>query len=280
MRYLLLSACLFLNLLSNAQTFEKDEALAQANVAEGKLLYASEKASWHGTDLFLEQYKNRDNLGGYFSYPQGKSARCIFFSKAEKPVVIGTISFDENYDLKTAEVDLKERPFSTLEQDYYQLRKAGDLAIQDTFFKSYKNTQLNPVPIITENERKIYYLTGTSMQGVVLFGNDYLLRFDNNNQLLEKKRLHKNIIPTNYGKGDDGEIIAGSIHMHLPETGEFITATDVCTIMLYQPLHQWETCMIVSEKYINIWNCKSNSLIFMTREAFDKIEKDKSSQKP
>ncbi|MEZ4772703.1 MAG: hypothetical protein R3D00_05915 [Bacteroidia bacterium] len=37
-------------------------------VAEGKLLYKSEMASWYGTDLFLEKYNNRDHIGGYFSY--------------------------------------------------------------------------------------------------------------------------------------------------------------------------------------------------------------------
>lgn len=40
---------------------------AQPIVAEGKLLYRTEMASWYGTDLFWENYKNRENIGGYFS---------------------------------------------------------------------------------------------------------------------------------------------------------------------------------------------------------------------
>ena len=38
----------------------------QPVVEEGIRLYKSEMASWHGTDLFLERYKDRENIGGYF----------------------------------------------------------------------------------------------------------------------------------------------------------------------------------------------------------------------
>lgn len=48
-------------------------------VTEGKLLYKSEMASWYGTDLFLEAYKQRENIGGYFSYTENEIAKCVFF---------------------------------------------------------------------------------------------------------------------------------------------------------------------------------------------------------
>ena len=56
---------------------------AQPIVIEGKLLYKSEMASWYGTDLFLENYKERENIGGYFSYTEKGLAKCIFFSKSD-----------------------------------------------------------------------------------------------------------------------------------------------------------------------------------------------------
>ena len=33
-------------------------------IAEGKILYKSEMASWYGTDLFLEKYSQRENISG------------------------------------------------------------------------------------------------------------------------------------------------------------------------------------------------------------------------
>ena len=86
---------------------------AQPIVAEGKLLYKSEMASWYGTDLFLENYKNKENIGVYFSYTDKDISKCIFFSKSDTPKVIGTISFDSTYNLKSAMTDLSEREFTT-----------------------------------------------------------------------------------------------------------------------------------------------------------------------
>jgi len=89
----------------------------QPIVAEGKLLYKSEMASWYGTDLFLEKYKDRSAIGGYFSYQDQDLSKCIFFSRTERPRVIGTISFDSTHNLQTAIVDMSERDFSKTEQD-------------------------------------------------------------------------------------------------------------------------------------------------------------------
>ena len=102
----LLTVCVF------GQNNPTDEA--QPIVSEGKLLYKSEITSWYGTDLFLENYKNRDNIGGYFSYTDQEVSKCIFFSKSDNPNVIGTISFDNTYNIKTAKTDLSEREFKLI----------------------------------------------------------------------------------------------------------------------------------------------------------------------
>lgn len=250
---------------------------AQPIVAEGKLLYKSEMASWYGTDLFLETYKNRENIGGYFSYVENDITKCIFFSRSDKPIVIGTISFDSTYNIKTAKTDLLEREFSTYENDLYVIRKLAMNEVKsDTLFKTYKNTNLNLIPLIKGNEKKVYILTGPQNDGVVIFGNDYLLTFDKNNKLIEKKQLHKNIIPIHFGeKEEEGKEIEGTIHSHLPETGDFITATDICTLMLYARFANWKTHNVVSKKYLNIWNCETNQLVVLPMDVVKKINKDR-----
>jgi len=67
------------------------QPITDSITAEGKAMYRSEMASWYGTDIFLEAYKNKENIGGYLSYVAGDTARCIFFSHDDTPVVIGTI---------------------------------------------------------------------------------------------------------------------------------------------------------------------------------------------
>lgn len=257
---------------ANAQDDNPTER-AQPIVAEGKLLYRSEMASWYGTDLFIENHKETENIGGYFSYLDNETAICIFFSKSDKPKVIGTISFDSTYNTKTAKTDLTERDFTKTENDLYEIRKLAKTEIQsDTLFKAYQNTNLNLIPLINGNEKKVYVLTGPQNSGVVIFGNDYLLTFDQDNKLTLKKGLHKNILPVEYGDKDEEEGIVGGVHSHLPETGEFITATDICTLMLYEKFAKWKSYTVVSEKYINIWDCITDRLIVVNVEDVEKTD--------
>lgn len=255
--------------------------LAEPIVSEGKLLYRSEMASWYGTDLFLEAYKNRSNIGGYFSYVENETAKCIFFSKSDEPKVIGTIAFDKTYEVKKATVNIEERNFTSSELELYTIRKLSLQEINsDTLFKTYQNTNLNLIPLIHNNEKKVYVLTGPSQSGVVIFGNDYLLTFDANNKLLAKKQLHNNLIPiyTN-SKESEGMDVVGTMHSHLPETGEFITATDICTLMLYSKFTKWKQHNVVSKEYLNIWNCETNELLVLPMETVKKIDKDSKKRK-
>ena len=253
-------------------TFAQKNLDKQADkiVAEGKLLYESEMASWYGTDLFLAKYSQRENIGGYFSYTEKDIAKCMFFSRSVNPQVIGTITFDNTYNTQTAITDLTERKFSKIESDLYSIRKIALAEINaDSLFKTYQNTNLNLIPIINGKERKVYVLTGPSTSGVVIFGNDYLLTFDKNNKLLTKKALHNNIISINY-KSKDGED-AETIHSHLPETGDFITATDICTLMLYEKFAKWKNHSVVSKKYMSIWDCQTDTLNIISMDVIKKI---------
>jgi len=264
----------FLTLTAFGQKNVNQEAAAI--VAEGKLLFQSEMASWYGTDLFLEKYKERENIGGYFSYQDNDVSKCVFFSKETTPQVIGTMSFDSSYDVKKATTDLTIRAFTPTETDLYTIRKLALNEIQsDTLFKRYNNTNLNLIPLIKGKEKKVYVLTGPTKNGVVIFGNDYLLTFNSNNKLTSKKQLHKNIIPIEYGgKMEEGKEIESTLHSHLPETGDFITATDVCTLMLYGKFTKWKSHHVVSQKYLNIWNCETNELNVIPMKTIEKINKD------
>lgn len=263
---------ILLLLATNSYSQKKLDSKIEETVQEGKRLYRSEMASWYGTDLFLEKYQNRENIGGYVSYSEDDISKCIFFSKGEKAVVIGTITFDKTYNIKLAKIDLEERSFTKNENDLYSIRqKALNLLQNDTIFKMYENTSPNLIPIISNGEKKVYVLTGPSKTGVVIYGNDYLIKFDDNNNLISRKSIHANIIPVNYG--NEQNIILTSVHSHLPSTGELITPTDICTTMLYEKFTGWESVMVMSQEYVSIWNCKNDELAVMTTKAFEKMSK-------
>ncbi len=252
----------------NAFGQKNPTALAKPIVKEGKLLYKSEMASWYGTDLFLEKFKGRKIPGGYFSYLENDVPKCIFFSKADKPTVIAAFLFDDTYNVKTAKTDSTERAFTKFENDLFTIRKLAIAAVNsDTLFKKYQNTSLNLIPLISGKEKRVYVLTAPTQNGVIIFGNDYLLTFGKNNDLASAKRLHKNIIFFEYGpKKEEEKADELTMHTHSPETGDFITATDVCTLMLYEKFAKWKQHNVVSKKYYNMWNCSANQLFVISRE--------------
>ena len=201
-----------------------------------------------------------------------KSVSSSLFSKSETPKVIGTISFDSFYNVNTAKADSSERDFTANELDFYTIRKIALAEINsDTLFKTYKNTNLNLIPLINNGEKKVYVLTGPQNNGVVIIGNDYLLTFDKKNKLNMKKQLHRNIIPIKYSEGKDEAV---TMHTHLKETGEFITATDICTLLLYEKFTKWKQHIVISEDYVCMWDCKTDQLVTLTKKAWDNIYKD------
>lgn len=236
---------------------------------EGTLLYKLELAAWHGTDIFYNSFKEPERIGGYFSYLDSNKPKCVFFSKSSKPRIIGSMTFGDIQIVETANIDFRERDFSKTERDLYEIRQKALAEIQeDSLFVHYTNSSLNLIPIIYKSEKKVYVLTGPKNAGVVLFGNDYLLTFDNNNKLKDKKQLHRNLIPVEFS--EDKPALA-TVHSHAPETGDFITPTDICTLLLYGKFAKWKEHIVISQSYVSIWDCEKESLRIVTTDEFDKM---------
>lgn len=248
--------------------------IADSIESEGKMLYRSEFASWYGTDVFSDKCKVQlQNAGGYISYDTESGINNIFFSNDSKPVVLATISFGKDSDPNNYKLDTVVRQLSDKENDLYTIRQKALADInRDTLFKVYKNTSLNLIPVVRNNAKRVYVITGPQINGVVLFGNDYLFEFDSNNNIASTKKLHKGLISIE-NKKDTTQSIEASIHSHLPEYSQFITATDICTIMLYEKIAKWKFHIVVSKNYVSSWNCNSNRLVILTKEAWERIAK-------
>lgn len=271
---ILLLSCIVSFFRASAQ--EKDlQKIADSIKSEGMDLYRSEWASWYGTDVFTAKCKNKQgNAGGYLSYDAGGGLVNIFFSREPDAGVIATISFNYDFDPNNYRLDTTSRPFSAIEKKLYIIRQEAISRInKDTLFKTYSNTELNPVPLIHNGTRKVYVLTGTNATGVVLFGNDYRVDFDDNNNITAIKKLHKGLLPARFSSDTSKrtQVQLASMHTHLPKYDQFITATDICTLMLYEKFTTWNQCIVMSKNYVSIWDCKKNQLTILTTEAWKKM---------
>ncbi len=259
-------------------SFCQDKLIRDKVLAEAYLLYNSEKASWNGTDIFLEKFpQKRELIGGYLSYSERDLHNCIFFDKSEDPNLLAKISFNGSFNIEKAKIDTVQRKLNRLEKDLFTIRQVTLKEInQDTIFKTYKNTNLNPIPIIINKEKKVFVLTGPQISGVVVLGNDYLLTFNKNNKLKNKKAIHKNIIPIEYNEKTDDAV---TMHTHLESTGDIITSTDLCTLMLYKDYLNWKQHIVISNKKVSLWGFDNEHLMIMAKKAWEKISNFKKEKK-
>jgi hypothetical protein len=246
-------------------------AIADSITREGKALFRSEFASWHGTDIFAAKCPARRAIAaGYISYDDGHNLVNVFYSNAPEPKVLSTITFGYDLDEKKYSLDTTDRAFTPAEKELYTMRKRTVARVnKDTSFKTYSNAELNPVPIILDGARKVFVLTGTNANGVVLFGNDYQINFDKSDNIKSIKKLHKSLIVADFGQ-DTAKIQIAGMHMHLPKYSVFITATDICTLMLYEKFTIWHQYTVISKKYASVWDCHANTLAIYTVDDWEK----------
>jgi hypothetical protein len=248
--------------------------IADSIKAEGEMLYRSEWASGHSTQIFASGFGERKLLsGGYFSYETKKEMTTIFFSKNENPVVIATVKFKDGLDSSKYSIDTITRKFTEVEKEFYTIRsKAAQAVLTDTLFRFYQNTSLNLVPIIKNGTKKVYVITAQTAPDEVLLGNDYLINFNKDNAIINKKKLHNNLVPLgNGGK----EAIEASSHQHLGETSPFMTATDICAFKLWKPRNTWVISFVASAGYVSAWHFSDEFLEIFTQAEWEKIMKNK-----
>ncbi len=267
---------------SKAQEKEPERAvidrLTDSVMAEGKALFRSEWASWHGTDIFLEKFKDRQSqIGGYVSYETPTNLVNVFYTKGDKPLTMGVISFGKDFNMQNYQIDTVPRPLNTIEQDLFSMRVAAAKALRaDTIFKLYNNVSFNVVPFINNGVKRIYILSAPNTLGVILFGNDYLLNVDSENEVSSIKRIHNSLISTDTKKND----VKAIFHSHIPGKDETMSATDICTLMLYEKENNLTQAYVISKKYVSIWDCQKDILVVLTRKAWDRINNDQKTRHP
>lgn len=249
---------------------------------EGKLLFRLEKGSWYGTDDMLARFKTKkDSIGGYLSYENEENKiNTIFFSRFDSNKILVRYEFDSLPKTKPIKIDSKNHIASHLEKSLIKIRQdAKDRAYlnEDKFFSFYENTALNFIPVINENGRNVFVLTGPQVSGVVLIGNDYKLEYNKKNEFVKKMKIHNSILQFPY-KSDDPENKLKSTFQSLV-LSEYINSTDICTLLLYKDYVEWKQHYAMSKKYVSIFDLEKESLFTMKRKAWEKIYNNQSDKK-
>lgn len=260
-------------LLLTTRVFSQDrlDIIRDSILAEGYFLFSLERASWIGTDLARELVSSRfPTIKGYLSYPDNDLVSCIFWTR-DDTLVSFKASFDSTFDINSCIVDTVLRPPSLIELKLIRMREnALNLINADTsgFFKMYHNTTLNLIPIAFSNDHRVVVITGATVSGFMPIGNDYIMWYDSIGTFLSQERLHYSLIakPLEPKPGKDGESVFATYHSHTIQ--DFITSTDVCTILLYQNDATWSQHYVVGKSFVSLWNKNTSDFIILTKDAF------------
>jgi hypothetical protein len=257
--------------VSFSQNKETDRILE-----EGKLLFRLEKGSWYGTDDMLARFETKkDSVGGYLSYEtENNLINTIFFSRFDSDKILVRYLFDSLPQVKPIKIDTTKNVASDLEKSLILIRQdAKDRASsnEDEFFSYYENTSLNFIPVIKGKERSVFVLTGPQVGGVVLIGNDYKLSYDKNNKFDEKMKIHNSILQFAYNSGDKENKTVETFHSHI--VTEYVSSTDICTLLLYKDYVEWNKHIVMSKKEVSIFDMEKETLFTMKRKAWEKIAK-------
>lgn len=273
MQKLILLLFLFSATIASSQNKETNKILE-----EGKLLFRLEKGSWYGTDDVLARFKNKkDSIGGYLSYETDfHQINTIFFSRYNSDEILVRYTFDSLPTVEPLKIDTTNNIASALEKSLILISQdARDRASsnEDKFFSFYENAALNFIPIIKEKEKSVFVLTGPQVGGVVLIGNDYKLSYNKKNELEKKIKIHNSILQFPYNSGDKANKTIETYHSHI--VTEYISSTDICTLLLYKNYVEWNKHIVIGKKEVSIFDMEKEELFTMKRKAWEKIAKNK-----
>lgn len=203
-------------------------------LTEAHLLYRYEKAAWISTDLAKENKAVNKNFGGYLTYEDDDKIKVIIIGKNQKEC-IAEYSFTDNFK-KPHSIVTKKRKFTNKEETLIEVRSKILENISDKKYDILipKGYMPNLILIPFNEKYKLYIIMGTSQREVIPFGNDFIFITDKNGKVEYWHKFHSWIIPgyTKY----EGYKVSELTHSHL-KTTPLITATDICTFMLYAPLY-------------------------------------------
>lgn len=249
-------------------------------ISTGRKLYCFEKAYMIANEVMLRQYPGKYyRIGGSVTYRIQDSVRTIFWLKKDSTSIDLTVTFDSFPDTLNYIADPKKRTASeeelrliNLHQETRQLMNKN----KGRFFSFYNYTSNHLVLFPGETEDQVYILTLSNDKEDLIFGNDYLLIFAKNGKLKSKTKIHEHGYSINLQQDipKDSSAIE-TFHEHNGKTPLYITATDICTLLIYRDKINWDKHTVLSPDFACTWNIEKQELQVLTRKSWDKIQEKK-----
>lgn len=233
---------------------------------EGNQLFLHERASWTSYDLALANPKVKEHFESYLTYETRTAVKTIIVGHNEQKC-IAEYTFTEDFTLPSS-TRIETRDLTLEEKKMIEIRyKIMEQLDDDKYnIRIAEGFSLNFILLPFKNKYKFYILTGTAQPDVIPFGNDYLVIADKDGQIESFRKFHIGLIPI--PTTVDGETVQDMVHSHLKDN-LFITATDICTFMLYAPIYDIKSFSVYSPSLDQFmrYTLSTNMITFESKES-------------
>ena len=218
---------------------------------EGLRLYTYEKLSWMASDLLAEHATvDLSSIRGSAVQLDDKGKLTHFYCRQDSVVFSCTIDLNDF----TLSWDNTVRPMTEDDRDAVHFRSEMINRIIETYGDSIYTIQDGSINIdliwLGTDKLRAYLLQGTTLNGVIPFGNDYYVDIDRDGNLIEFHRFHHSYIPIDIRQAGENTQVLEVIHSHTVDN-PFFTPTDICTALLYaHDLYGMKSVCILSTVFV------------------------------
>jgi len=230
---------------------ENIDAALDSILQEGYTLYLYEKIAWVSTDEFIERIENKSGVRQVVFPSSENELSALFFRESDSTAVF---SFKMDLEARAATMEAEPRPLTDLEKGAIQLKTILREKIEDSDIPISNNPDaagdLNLEILPLDGLIRLYLLQGTTLNGLIPFGNDITVDFDEDLNLITWRREHNTFIPAQLNPDEE---IGVFFHTHVPDK-PFISPTDICTFLLYgHDLYGMNTFSVLSTAFDRVF---------------------------
>lgn len=236
-----------------ASKLPSQDELATINdsiLQEGLRLYTYEKLSWMASDLLAEHASvDLSSIRGSAAQLDGNSKLTHFYCRKDSVVFSCTLDLND-FSLSW---DNTVRPMTEDDKDAVHFRSEMINRIIETYGDSIYTIQDGSINIdliwLSTDKLRAYLLQGTTLNGVIPFGNDCYVDIDIDSNLIEFHRFHHSYIPIDIRQTGEYTHAVEVIHSHTVDN-PFFTPTDICNALLYaRDLFEMKSVSVLSTAF-------------------------------
>ncbi|MEP2668686.1 MAG: hypothetical protein ABJH04_06820 [Cyclobacteriaceae bacterium] len=235
------------------------EQVSNEILQDGIQMYRNERASWISTDYIPE--KDKSLVNGYFTYFNGENFISIYFDPSNKNAVY-KFTFQPMGEIDIEMLKTEQNiPLTKMELGILKVRKKA-VGLSVMWYKQFGYTQIvNPNVIIhkTSPQYEVYVIPGAKIPDLIPIGGDLRMTFKSDGELDKIDAIHNNLIP--FEAETSGKVYLSHEHKGRRLEKEYITSTDICTLLLYRDYVMEEKHTVVHRKFISEFYAKEVRLL-------------------